>query len=98
MTKQITLGALVVAAASCLMVRHTSAQSAGSVEAVITQMEKDSVQASIKSDTATMDRIIADDWIGIDYMGKTVTKAEILKEVKAGATVSQSADLGPLKI
>jgi ketosteroid isomerase-like protein len=61
-------------------------------------MEKDWVQAAIKKDTVATDRIIADDWIGVAFNGTTLTKADVLNDLKSGATASQAIELGPLKV
>jgi len=75
-----------------------SAQGSSAVELAIIQMEKDWVQAAIKKDTAATDRIIADDWIGVAFNGATLTKADVLNDLKSGATASQAIELGPLKV
>jgi ketosteroid isomerase-like protein len=75
-----------------------SAPGSSAVEPAIIQMEKDWAQAGIKKDTAATDRIIADDWIGVAFNGATLTKADVLNDLKSGATASQAIELGPLKV
>jgi len=71
---------------------------AGSVEQTLMQMERDWVQASLKKDTGTIEKILADDWSGIDFTGKTVTKAQSIADLKSGASTTQSIDLGDMKV
>jgi len=71
---------------------------AGSVEQTVMQMERDWVQASLKKDTAVMEKILADDWAGIDFSGKTNTKAQSIADLKSGASATQSIDLGDMKV
>ena len=75
-----------------------SAQGSSAVELAIIQMEEDWVQAALKKDAGAMDRLIADDWIGIAFNGTILTKAEVLNDLKSGATASQAIELGPLKV
>src|SRR5438876_12166551 len=64
------------------------------VEQTITQIEKDWVQAGQKKDTAALGQILADDWVGIDYMGKTVTKTQAINDLKSGASTLTSFEMG----
>jgi len=70
----------------------------GSVEKTILQMERDWTEAGLKKDAKTMDRIVADDWIATDFLGKTVTKSQAIAEMKSGESVSQSVTLGEMKV
>src|SRR4051794_14269826 len=70
----------------------------GQVEQTLMQMERDWVQASLKKDTATMEKILADDWAGIDFTGKTINKAQSLADLKSGASTTQSIDLGDMNV
>jgi hypothetical protein len=45
-----------------------------------------------------MDRIMADDWIGLDFQGNTNTKAQAIAHLKDGSSTTQSVDLGPMKV
>jgi ketosteroid isomerase-like protein len=73
-------------------------QDSSAVELAIIQLEKDWVQAALKKDAGAMDRIVADDWIGIAFDGTTLTKAVVLNDLKSGTTVSHTIELGPLKV
>lgn len=74
-----------------------------SVEKTILQLERDWVQvgtnkANIEKDTQTLGRIVADDWVGIDYLGHAVTKAQAIANLKSGAASIQSIQLGEMKV
>ena len=69
-----------------------------SVEQTLMQMERDWAQAGIKKDASAIDKIVADDWSGIDYEGTTYTKAESLADLKSGVSTTQSYDFGPMKV
>lgn len=69
-----------------------------SVEQTLMQMERDWAQAGIKKDASAIDKILADDWSGIDYEGTTYTKAESLADLKSGVSTTQSYDFGPMKV
>jgi hypothetical protein len=74
-----------------------------SVEQTLMQMERDWCQtgmnkANLDKDTKTLDRIMADDWIGLDYQGTSRTKAQALASLKSGSSTTQSLDLGPMKV
>ena|SRR5450755_824308 len=69
-----------------------------SVQQTLMQMEHDWAQAGIKNDTATVDKFVADDWVGIDFEGKSITKAEGIADMKSGSSVTQSYEFGPMKV
>jgi len=41
---------------------------------------------------------VADDWVGIDFEGKSITKAEAMANMKSGASTTQSIEIGPMKV
>jgi hypothetical protein len=69
-----------------------------SVKQTLMQMERDYWQATAKNDTATVDKFLADDWVGIDFEGKSITKAEVMAAMKSGAYTTQSIEVGPMKV
>jgi len=64
------------------------------------QMERDWSQADVKKDAAALNRILAEDWIGIDFQGTVLNKAEVLRQVAlhSDATATESTELGEMKI
>jgi len=69
-----------------------------SVQQTLMQMERDWGQAAAKNDTAGLDKFVADDWVGIDFEGKSITKAEALADMKSGVSTTQSYEMGPMKV
>lgn len=74
-----------------------------SVEQALTQMERDwsqvgSNKANIDKDAKTLDQIMADDWVGLDYQGNANTKAQAIANLKSGSSSTQSIELGPMKV
>jgi len=67
-------------------------------EQTLIQMEKDWNQATLVKDYKALDRIMADDWTGIDFRGMTVTKDESIAELKSGESSNQSVELGDMKV
>ena len=49
----------------------------------LTQMEQEFVAATLRADTATIDRLLADDFIGINPDGRRLSKAEVLANLKS---------------
>ncbi len=62
------------------------------------QLERDWSQASLKKDIDTLNKIMADDWVNIDFQGKTVTKAQTIANLKTGLPATQAAGLGEMKV
>jgi len=69
-----------------------------SVQQTLMQMERDWGQAAAKNDTAAVGKFVADDWVGIDFEGKSITKAEAMADMKSGASTTQSFEIGPMKV
>ena len=54
---------------------------------IIAELDTQYQDAVKKNDAATMDRILADDFFLVTGRGKTYTKADLLKEARAGKVV-----------
>jgi len=67
-------------------------------EQSLMKMELDWAQAGIKNDIAAVEKIVADDWVGIDSEGNAMTKAEAIAAMKSGSTTIQSYEFGPMKV
>ncbi len=76
---------------------ETKAGGKTSVEQALMQMEHEWVDAAQKKDTATLARILADDWVGQGPTG-TATKAQALAELKSGDNKLDSITLGDMKV
>jgi ketosteroid isomerase-like protein len=69
-----------------------------SAEQTLMQMERDWGAAEIKKDYAAVERILADDWVGIDYSGNIVDKAQAIEDLKSGTSALTSEELGPMTV
>jgi ketosteroid isomerase-like protein len=77
---------------------QTETAKAPSAAQSVRQLEKDWLEAEKAADTAKLDEIIADDWVGIGPDGKTETKQEFLANVKSGQMKMESAEVGPMQV
>lgn len=89
--------------AVCLFVTASMLAYGQGVEQTLTQMEKDwskvgMSKANLANDLKTVDRTMADDWVGIDFLGNTITKAQFIANLKTGAATTQSIELGSIKV
>jgi ketosteroid isomerase-like protein len=66
-------------------------------EQALMQMERDWTAAALKKDTATLDKILADDWAGQNPAG-VATKGETLADLKSGDAKLESETLGDMKV
>ena len=69
-----------------------------SVDQILIQMEHDWSRADTEKDAAALDRILADDWIGIDFEGTVLTKPEALKDIGADSASLESTVLSDMKV
>jgi hypothetical protein len=68
-----------------------------SVKQVRIQMERDGNEATVKKDVATLDKLIADDWVGQSPAG-TQPKAQALRDLKSEDQKFDSITLGDMKV
>jgi hypothetical protein len=68
------------------------------VEQALIKMQREWARAYLKRDMAAIERIVADDWIGVAWNGDTDTKAGELDEIKTGIYKVDSIDLDNLKV
>ena len=61
--------------------------SADSDAAIVARLDTEYQGAVKKNDTATMDRLLADDFVLVTGSGKTYTKADLLQEARSGRMV-----------
>jgi hypothetical protein len=89
--------------ASTLAFGQANKADTASAEQTLMQIERDWSQvgmskANLDKDTKTLDRILADDWAGLDFQGTARTKAVAIATLKSGSATTQSMDLGPMKV
>lgn len=81
------LAATLFAAAS-----HLHGETAAEVEKLVARLDTE-YQAAVKAnDAATMDRILADDFVLISGRGETFSKADLLKDARDRNTVYEKQD------
>jgi len=61
-----------------------------SVEQAIRQLDNERIQAQIKADAVALDRIYAEDFIGVGPSGTVRTKAEVISDFTSGNLKFQS--------
>ncbi len=97
--KRILAVAVLVAVVSSLglgQIANKQAKTADSPERTVMQLESDWYEATIKKDTATIDKILADDWV-VQTPDSASTKAEAIADLKSGSFNMASGTLLDLK-
>lgn len=87
-----------LAAGSLLGFGQTEKNDTASAKKTLMQMERDWSKAYTNKDVKTLDRILAEDWEGVDFTGKHRTKAQAVEELRSGKASAQSFELGPIKV
>lgn len=62
------------------------------------QLETDWVQAMKDGNTARLNEILADDWVGINDDGSKATKQNHVSDVKSGKLKMESFEMGPMEV
>jgi ketosteroid isomerase-like protein len=75
-----------------------TAQSAGEVELAVMRLEQERVDAVIKGDLATLERIFADDLLYIHSNARLETKQQFLESVKSGNIKYEALKHSDLKV
>ncbi len=74
------------------------AESSADIEKALTQLERDWIEANKNKDKTKLEGLLADDWVGISWDGKSYTKAESLVANLAPDSQLDSYTLDPLKV
>ena len=92
MRKTFVIAVLVLIAASIALGQKQSARRAPrrNVDHVIRQVDYERIQAQIGADAAALDRIYANDFIGIGPSGTVRTKAQVIADFTSGDLKFQS--------
>lgn len=92
-------GKIVVAILGLVLTLSPShAQNQGkSGELEIKRLETELEAALLKADSATLDRILADDYIEIDAQGNVKRKADVIAVARARSAMPRGVSLGPDK-
>ena len=92
MRRTIVIAVLVLIAASISFgqKQNTPTTQTRTVDQVIRDVDHERIQAQIGADTAALDRIYADDFIGIGPSGTVRTKAQVIADFTSGDLKFQS--------
>src|SRR5262245_226380 len=92
MRRTLVKGVLALAATSIALGQEQSASrdQTSSVEQAIRQLDNERIQAQIGADAAALDRIYADDFIGVGPRGTVRTKPQVISDFTSGALKFQS--------
>ena len=95
MRQMLRIGVLAIIVASALL---GQAETGKSPEEILIQIEHEWSQADLKKDAAALDRILAEDWIGIDFEGRVTNKAGALRGIVSDAAALESTVLRDMKV
>src|SRR5918912_3054299 len=92
MRRALVIAALVLTAVPIALGQQQSArrEQRRSVEQAIRQLDNERVQAQIHADAAALDRIYADDFIGVGPSGTVRNKAQVISDFTSGDLKFQS--------
>ena len=77
---------------------HRAAATTAGVEDEIKKMEMERAAAAVKADTATLERMTADDYTFINRRGQLLTKADTMSRLKSGDIKLTANDVSDLKV
>ena len=87
---------LLLSAAVPVLAKQSKADSDADISQTLQAMERNWLNAEKNHDTATFDKLVADDWIAITPDGKRQTKAERAAEIKSSDL--DSVTMGDMKV
>ena len=90
--KSLVTAVLAFALTSIVMAQEqsTAGTQRSSIEQVIRQLDGERIQAQIGADAAALDRIYADDFIGVGPSGTVRTKKQVISDFTSGTLKFQS--------
>src|SRR5438445_10843941 len=100
MKRILMLVVLTMATSSFTLAQMAADKSApkGKTEQELIKLEQDRAQATVKGDTAFLDKYTADDYTFITPRGALRTKAQVLADLKSGEIKLEGYDLGDLQV
>jgi ketosteroid isomerase-like protein len=95
--KPVLLALLLLPVPNALFAQTKSNKTAAEI---LIQMERDWSEADVKKDAVALNRILAEDWIGIDFEGTVLTKAQVMMQIDlhSGATATETTTLEEMKV
>jgi len=67
-------------------------------EQTLINLEKSWNEALIANDLTAVDRILAEEWTGIDFRGAAVSKEETLAQLRSGESRNEFVELGDMNV
>jgi len=92
--KRILIIAVITMATSALALGQTTDKKAArssNVEQELIKLDKEWTEANVRGDTATLDRIFADDYTVTNVQGEVLTKAQAIANLKSGVNKTESS-------
>lgn len=83
MKRAVMIGSLLLLAAVCTQAQPQSQSQSGAVEE-IRKVDRERIQAQVNADAVALDRIYAEDFIGIGPSGTLRTKKDVLADFTSG--------------
>ena len=97
MKRNLIIGSLVLLGAVSAHAQPQSQSQRGAVEE-IRKLDEERIHAQVHADSAALDRIYADDFIGIGPSGTVRTKKEVLSDFASGSLKFQSITTDDVRI
>lgn len=97
MKRSLTIGSLLLLATVSAHAQPQSQSERGVVDA-IRKVDRERIQAQVNADALALDRIYADDFIGIGPSGTLRTKKDVLSDFKSGSLKFQSITTDDVRI
>ena len=88
--RSLVTAVLALALTSIVMAQEQSAGTQASIEQAIKQLDGERIQAQVGADAAALDRIYADDFIGVGPSGTVRTKKQVISDFTSGTLKFQS--------
>src|SRR5262249_16739413 len=100
MRQTILLGAVLVLATASVALGQTSAHPdrTKSIDQVIRKLDNERIQAQIHADATALDRIYADDFIGVGPSGTVRTKPQVILDFTSGDLKFQSITTNDVQV
>ena len=100
MKRTLAMAVLAVTATSMIQVQKPSAgkDQRSSVEQAIRQLDNERIQAQIHADATALDRIYADDFIGVGPSGTVRTKPQVISDFTSGDLKFQSITTDDIQV
>ena len=97
MKRSLTIGSLLLLATVSAHAQPKSQSERGVVEA-IRKVDRERIQAQVNADAVALDRIYADDFIGVGPSGTLRTKKDVLSDFTSGSLKFQSITTDDVRI